>query len=263
MKFFAALPLFAILASCSSSETEGNSASGVTQPPKAAVFGGAYTDVEIEVDYQGGAEPYTGAAGTKVSDLWSVTRTNLGRIFPDKNVSVPSDLTQMQKIDVSGELFTSDALLGIAKKHRDKAPTASKATYYVVFVNGYFQDENGKNDAVLGVSLGTTGVLAMFKPVIASSGLPAFPSVERFVEQSTLVHEIGHAVGLVDNGVSMVANHKDATHGAHCTNTKCVMYWENEGVSATREFAKQLLLTGNVVLFKEDCLADVDAARKK
>jgi hypothetical protein len=61
----------------------------------------------------------------------------------------------------------------------------------------------------------------------------------------------------------MVANHKDATHGAHCTNTKCVMYWENEGVSATREFAKQLLLTGNVVLFKEDCLADVDAARKK
>lgn len=263
MKFPVHLPWIVLVAACSASESEGNSASGVSQPAKASVFGSSYTDVEIEVDYQAGAEPYTGAAGAKVSDLWSVTRTNLARIFPDKNVTVPSDLAQMEKIEAAGGLFTSDALLAIAKQHRSKGPTATKATYYVVFVNGYFQDENGKNDAVLGVSLGTTGVLAMFKPVIASSGLPAFPAVERFVEQSTLVHEIGHAVGLVDNGVSMVANHKDAAHGAHCTDTKCVMYWENEGISATREFAKQLLLTGNAVLFKEDCLADLDAARKR
>jgi hypothetical protein len=56
-----------------------------------------------------------------------------------------------------------------------------------------------------------------------------------------------------------VAQHKDSTHGAHCNNDQCVMYWLNEGAADATSFAIQRLTTGNAILFDDACLADVDA----
>ena len=106
-------------------------------------------------------------------------------------------------------------------------------------------------------SIGDT--VAMFKDVIKSTGSALSPNTAKYVEQSTLVHELAHSIGLVDNGVSMVATHKDATHGAHCNNADCVMYWLNEGASDASDFALRRLLTGDTILFDAACLADVDA----
>jgi hypothetical protein len=100
---------------------------------------------------------------------------------------------------------------------------------------------------------------AMFKDVIKGTGSLANPNTERYVEQSTLVHELSHSIGLVDNGVPMVAPHKDAAHGAHCNNSNCVMYWLNEGAADARTFAINRVLTGSSILFDDACLADVDA----
>jgi hypothetical protein len=92
--------------------------------------------------------------------------------------------------------------------------------------------------------------------VRSSSGLS---NIQRYVEQSTLVHELGHAIGLVNNGVPLVSAHQDGPHGAHCTDTSCVMYWQNEGASAMAAWATQYVLSNSTILFKADCLADVDA----
>ncbi|MEX0594406.1 MAG: hypothetical protein WD115_06485, partial [Balneolaceae bacterium] len=56
-----------------------------------------------------------------------------------------------------------------------------------------------------------------------SSGLGS-PSREQ-VEASVLRHEIGHLMGLVDNGTTMQQDHKDAENGTHCDNENCVMYY--------------------------------------
>ena len=74
-----------------------------------------------------------------------------------------------------------------------------------------------------------------------------------------MIHELAHSIGLVDNGVPMLADHKDEAHGAHCTNPDCVQYWLNEGAADARDFALRRLLTNNTILFDEACLADVDA----
>ena len=156
------------------------------------------------------------------------------------------------------ELTVSD-LLAIADQHRDTSDGGGTKTYYVVFVSGNFADGDGAQPGVLGVSIGSTGVIAMFKDVIESTGLPAFPNLERFVEQATLIHELGHAIGLVENGVPLTSAHRDADHGAHCSNQDCVMYWRNEGASDMAVFARQRVLANDVILFGDECLADVDA----
>jgi hypothetical protein len=112
---------------------------------------------------------------------------------------------------------------------------------------------------VLGVSIGDSGVVAMFKDVIAGTGIAAVPNLERFVEQSVLIHELGHGFGLVANGVATTSAHHDEAHGAHCTNDRCVMYWLNEGANDMAMFARQYVVSGNSILFDDACLADVDA----
>jgi hypothetical protein len=149
-------------------------------------------------------------------------------------------------------------IVALAAAHRGQADTQTRKTYYILFVGGHFTDANGPNPNVLGVSLGGTGVIAMFKDVIRSSGGVGLGNVALYVEQSTLIHELAHAIGLVDNGVVMAMGHKDDAHGAHCDNDRCVMYWLNEGASDAAAYVQQNVLASNSVLFDAACLQDVD-----
>jgi hypothetical protein len=112
-------------------------------------------------------------------------------------------------------------------------------------------------ESVLGVSLGNTGVIAMFKDVIRSTDVVGLPNIVRFVEQSTIVHELAHAFGLVNNGVPMTTPHQD--HGAHCDNDACTMFFANEGATDAAKFVRDRVLTGSTILFDDNCLADADA----
>ncbi|HEX7665462.1 MAG TPA: hypothetical protein VF407_13145 [Polyangiaceae bacterium] len=238
---------------------QGQASGSVGQPSSATLFSPAITDVSIEIDYAKDAAPYTGSAGT-TSDVFTIMGDNVARIFQNapKHVTIPSTLDQMQELDdVTATSFTNDAILAIATAHRDQKNTASTATFYIVFVNGYYDQGQGPDHGIIGVSLGDTGVIAMFKPVIAGTQ-STLPGTPQYVEQSTLVHEFGHAVGLVNNGITMTTPHQDSAHGAHCTNTKCTMYWENEGASAATQFALDHFLGGSDILFGDECLADLD-----
>ena len=107
---------------------------------------------------------------------------------------------------------------------------------------------------MLGVSIGDTGVIAMFKPVIDNNSLSV-----QFIEQTTLIHEFGHAAGLVNNGVDIVIDHHDEDHGAHCNNDDCVMYYLNEGSSGLADFVRQYVTEDNPVVFGEQCIKDIEA----
>ncbi|MBA3502834.1 MAG: hypothetical protein M4D80_05470 [Myxococcota bacterium] len=222
------------------------------------VFDPAITKVTVEIDYEAGQEPYTGNI-VGFGDTFDISTTNIGRLFAGKKTLViPKTVAAMQSIGaVADEQLTVNDLLALATTHRMGKDAATEKTYYVLFVSGFFTDANGPNNAVLGVSIGDTGVIVMFKDVVRSSS--GLSNIQRFVEQSTLVHELGHAIGLVNNGVPLTTPHQDAPHGAHCTNESCVMYWQNEGASAMAAWATQFVLSSNTILFKTECLGDVDA----
>ena len=261
--------LVLLIAACSNSPGAGGddeppidsgSSGSDGQPGVRGVFHPSVTEVLVEIDYETGAEPYTGPV-IGFGDTFAISKTNINRLFAGrKMVTLPETTATMENIGaVPDQELTVQDIIALAAAHRSQADTATRKTYYILFVGGYFTDANGPNPNILGVSLGGTGVIAMFKDVIRASGGVGLGNVSRYVEQSTLVHEIAHSIGLVDNGVVMITDHKDDAHGAHCTNDKCVMYWLNEGASDAAAYVQQNVLASNTVLFDAGCLQDVDA----
>jgi hypothetical protein len=102
-------------------------------------------------------------------------------------------------------------------------------------------------------------VIAIFMPALRAAAEGETAAVARFMEQSTLIHELGHGLGLVGDGVTPTTAHQDDGHGAHCTNPSCVMYWQNEGREAAVAFARQVSRNQNEILFDGECLHDIDA----
>ena len=218
------------------------------------IYGKSTTTLRIEIDYQANAEPYSGSLIAQ--DVWELFRANATKLFPGKTLDLPTQKSQWEQLnDITGTSFTGQQLLDIAAAHRGLKNSAGQATFYFIFLDGNYNDGKTVRTDVLGVAIGTTGVIGMFKPVIKSAS--NLPSIQKFVEQSTLIHEFGHAIGLVDNGVKPVAAHKDEPNGAHCSNSKCVMYYANEGAAAAVQFAQKYISTGNEILFDTDCQNDV------
>ena len=82
-------------------------------------------------------------------------------------------------------------------------------------------------------------------------------AVVEFVEQSTLVHELGHLAGLVNNGAPTVSDHEDKEHPHHCTNPNCVMRWENEGLADLLSFLIRIDQGEKPILYCSQCLEDM------
>ena len=224
--------------------------------PLPSPFSTTIKDVIVEVDYQSGAQPQTGPAG-RFGDWWQIFADNALALFEDtdKTLRVESQLEAMDELtDIQSERFTAADIRQIAERHRDFITAGDRRSYYVVFLNGLFVNEGKVQSTVLGVTLGSGDVIALFKPVVVNS------SSAGFVEQATLVHEFGHAIGLVNNGIPLTSPHHDAEHGAHCTNRNCVMYYLNEGGRDVAVFINRLITTGSTVMFGEECLADARAA---
>jgi len=241
----------------STSGGTGSSSGEITTPPIAEI-----KKVAIEIDYQSGAEPFTGNQPV-LGDPWTLFKTNAEKLFEGRGVTieVPTTLDKMEKLDdITAATFDADAILAIAAKHRANANADGQLAYYFLWLDGTFSENGAENKNVLGVSLGNTGVLAMFKPVIEGSGA-LFKELDASVEQVVLVHEFGHAVGLVNNGIALTSQHQDTAHGHHCTNTECVMYWTVDGAEAAREYVKRRVTGGSNILFADDCLADIRARK--
>lgn len=224
------------------------------------VTSGELSTVAVEIDYEEGAEPYTGNYLT-TGAAFSLFGDNLDRLFQNTDVelSFPTTLDEMENIGPldNNDGFTSGDILALAEANRDTTSSATTQGYYVVFVDGLFNDGEAVQEGILGVSLGDTGVIAMFKPVI--EGLGILEATRAFGEQAVLTHEFGHAIGLVNRGVPALSDHHDEENGAHCTNTECVMYHQNEGAAELVGFIEGAITRGDRVLFDADCLADYDA----
>jgi hypothetical protein len=228
------------------------------EPTPLVVLGPGIESVVVEIDYMEGAAPYTGAAGP-IADIWKLFSDNIERIFANtgKILTYPTTLAGMEELTgLSGPTFNAQQVLDIATAHRDQLSGGTVATYYIVFLDGVYEEGGLPLTNVLGISLTGRNIIAVFKPVVVATGTGVVP---RVVEQTVMVHEYGHAMGLVNNGVPLTSDHHDVDHGAHCTNTDCVMYFANEGGAGLRDLVDAIQAAGVGVLFGQECLDDTDA----
>ena len=252
------------LAGCSSSGSSENSNNADTgQDPMALNFVTLYSTVSsitVHVAYEFDAAPFTGAFPDG-SQYWSVLENNLHAIFLGRiiepELSIPRDLAGMEQIpDQNQTSWTTVQVFNLAKSTWDTPQTSTSAEFYVLFLNGYFSDKDEVNKQVIGISIVGTPVIAVFKDAIRESGYTAF--FYRIMEQTTLVHEFGHAVGLVNSGLPMVLDHEDTEHINHCTNEECVMYWQNDGTSLNF-FIQRIVNSPSDVIFGPECLDDASS----
>ncbi len=226
--------------------------------PVEAFYSDGTNSIVVEIDFMPEAEPYIEETEWGVS-IWDFFRSHLEALVgPAKTVTVPRELSEMERVDAGDGKYTADEILALADVHRQfPAQQGATVSLYILFLDGFYVVDGEERAEVLGVSLGDSGVIAIFKPALTDFVYQG--QVQIFTEQSVLIHETGHALGLVDNGVPMVSDHQDEEHFGHCSNPHCVMYWANEGGRDLLEFLARQSPSVDSVLFGEECLADVHA----
>jgi hypothetical protein len=215
--------------------------------------------LSFDVVYEPGAEPYTGSAPGGL-DYWDILKQNVSALFLNRSVQlrIPNTLTQMRAIPRQNRrVWSAKDAMALAQNYRDSEKSDSEGRLFVAFVRGTAADQDGKpNSNVLGFSVSGATVILIFKDVILSTGILSNGQVPKFVEQSTLVHEVAHTLGLVNNGIPLSTPHQDTAHGKHCANANCVMYYLNEGKSGLASFVQQFIVNGNTIMFGNECLQD-------
>ncbi len=229
-------------------------------------FEAQYGTVVIEIDYQEGAEPRVWDAVGKPDPylLFEENLDTLFRLIEDRTVEVPRKLTDMEKLAApTADTLSLDELKALVDAHRDTAHTDDTRAFYFIFLAQRLEHEGVVRDDLLGLALSEQGAVAIFRPNIDAVANPQSKKYFHvFMEQSTMVHEFGHVVGFVNNGLPMTSEHHDAEHGAHCTNPDCVMYYASEGVDDLAAFVQQLQESSGerTTLFGIECLADAYVA---
>ncbi len=136
---------------------------------------------------------------------------------------------------------------------------------HVMFLDGHAAEDDESGGTILGVAW-SQRYIAMFKQsVVATCETALIPLPEAVCAQAELLvwqHEVGHVIGLVDNGLPMVENHRDPdpAHGAHDVDSDCVMYWGYERLDSVSSVLDQLQ-GGSEIAFDAACLADIEAAK--
>ena len=199
--------------------------------------GTKYNTLTIEIQYMPGYQPDPSA----ITNLVTFLSTYL-------NKPGGIQVTQTQ-IAASGKTSLSLGDIGlIEKNNRTAFNNNSISTIYILVSDAGYADPS-----TLGVAYRNTSVCLFGKTIQQNSG--GIGQVNRTKLYTTVVeHEMGHLMGLVDLGSPMINNHKDASHGNHCNNQNCLMYYSSETTDLLG-----FLLTGSIPPLDLNCISDLHA----
>jgi hypothetical protein len=216
-----------------------------------------YERLVLEVDSVMGMAPYP-----------EVERRLIERFAPllDKpaGITVVHDDTLQPR--GSEHAWSDEALRELAKATFDDAQAANTITMHVMVVDGH-SARDGDGSRILGLAWGHLHMV-LFKETIEAScrrqglfGLLADTAC-REAELGIWTHELGHVLGLVDNGLPMVEPHRSVDHGRHDMDRDCIMYWAYNGTPLVDRIITLSQTNGSPSLnFCEHCRADMAAVQ--
>ena len=171
-----------------------------------------YTSMVIEIDHEPGYRPFTSSTDMLVDRLEQVCDKPSGISIKYSEVSFNHDGTWSAQ-DVRDKGWET----------KDQSPRDGTTLYWqVLFPAGTYE-----TDSVLGVAVDASTVALFSDSIDEADGPFGRPSVED-VENSVLVHEVGHLLGLVNLVYQSPVDHEDDEHPGHSNNDESVMYWAVE-----------------------------------
>jgi len=183
-----------------------------------------YTSMVVEIDYQSGYEPESSSTDLLKERLESVC---------DKPQGIEIKLTETTF--ENEEIWSADEVRNAGWDAKSQDPRDGSTLYWqVIFPAGVYDDSS-----VLGVAVDAS-TIAIFKDSIDDAeNIFQRPSAQK-IENSVLIHEFGHLLGLVNTVYTSPANHEDSSHPGHSNNEDSVMYWAIESSSIANFFDNEL-----------------------
>ena len=184
-----------------------------------------YTSMVVEIDYESGYAPEQSSI--------DLLKTRLQEVC-DKPNGIEVSLTETD-FDQSGS-WTADDVREKAWQHKSNDPLTGSTLYW----QALFPAGGYSNNDVLGVAVDASTV-AIFKDAVEDAEGPFFsrPSAEE-IENSVLVHEYGHRLGLVNLVYKSPVAHEDEDHPGHSNNEDSVMYWAVESADLSNIITGEL-----------------------
>ena len=211
--------------------------------------------------YEPGAEPYDDNLVASGLSIWWLLEENLNALFLGRSnapsITVPKKLNQFNAIPAQNKTsWTGQEIMDLAARERTGISSSGHNYFWVVFLKGNFHNGTSLQPQTIGVNFQGTSVIAIFKDVVEGTATGNGTLDPKYVKQSTLIHELGQALGLVNTGLPPKTAHEDPAHRAHCNDPDCVMYWSNEGTSDMVNFVKNAITSGSVIMYDGQCLKD-------
>lgn len=265
---WAAISCVVLAAACSDAENRsgagadsslgGSSGNGaaVEPPPRLMRYlsGDSDRSLRVELDSVPALEPYSSSIAYLRDEFSALLKK------PD-GITFEADET----LEPAGEDFewTFELLDEYARAHAE-SDEGGPVTIQVLSLDGRYVSEG--SGTVLGLAWGQR-FIALFQDAIRSpcaSGLLGALQAENCeaAERNVWAHEIGHVIGLVDNGVTMRVDHRDPDRGRHDVSDECLMYWAYDGPQIFDALLGRLDSGDAADLeFCAQCQADIAAVR--
>jgi hypothetical protein len=213
-----------------------------------------YPRMVLEVDGWGGYTPTVSVADRLQRGLLGIldkesVEVRVDQAFPGKGAD---------------HAWSNEELLRLAEETGKLEVPVGTIKLHVLLVDGHsaMDTQEGK---VLGLAFPWTH-LVLFRQTLdqlCGKGPILTPPACVEAELGVWVHEVGHQLGLVNNGLVMVGNHQDASHGAHDTNDRCIMYWAYEGSGILDALGRGLFGDAPNLGFDAACMADLNAVKTR
>lgn len=196
-----------------------------------------FKSIKVEIQYMTGFVP----------DAYAI---ELLKTFLADRVNKSGGITIVQKeIPASTNASLNQTQINdLEKTNRTVYNDGTELGIYLLITNGGYA-----TPGVLGVAYYATSICLFGKTINDNSG--AIVQVSRTKLTATVLeHEFGHLMGLVNVGSTMQIGHNDSSHGSHCNNDQCLMYWAAETTDILG-----FLMTGNIPDLDANCKTDLIA----
>ena len=201
-----------------------------------------FDELRLEVLYVAGQSPTSGSITNLENFINEYFNKPAGVVITQREISIENQNT-----------YTVSDIIEIEDANRQEFNSGSSIAVTAIFLDGEYAG-NTENGSVLGIAYRNTSFV-IFEATIREFSQQVFAPSLTTLESTVIQHELGHLMGLVNNGTSLQSNHHDSANGAHCNVDGCLMYWQAE----TGEGLLNMLSGGSVAQLDAQCQADLTA----